>query len=124
MRRICVLLLTLLMEGDLTQITIVKENSHDSMVRFGLKLAWFNLLGMVILVMVLFSLREEAAEWAETTVGVLGFINIALNVLIFCFALVGLFKSTLRWSAFLAMCISIVIFIIYLLAAAACMSGN
>ncbi|MEX2941506.1 hypothetical protein [Serratia fonticola] len=108
----------------MTQITTVKENSHDSMVRFGLKLAWFNLLGMVILVMVLFSLREETAEWAETTVGVLGFINIALNVLIFCFALVGIFKSTLRWSAFLAMCISIVIFIIYLLAAAACLSGN
>lgn len=112
------------MEGDLTEIAAVKESSHDSMVRFGLKLAWFNLLGLVILIMVLFSLQEEAAEWVETTVSVFGFINIALNVLIFCFALVGIFKSTLRWSSFLAMCISIVIFIIYLLAAAACMSGN
>ncbi|HGM5493224.1 TPA: hypothetical protein ACKP1B_004943 [Serratia fonticola] len=108
----------------MTQLTTVKENSHDSMVRFGLKLAWSNLLGLVILLIVLFSLQEETAEWIETTVGVFGIINFTINVLIFCFALVGIFKSTLRWSAFLVMCISIVIFIIYLLAAVACIAGN
>ena len=108
----------------MTEIAAVKDSSHNSMVRFGLNLAWSNLLGMVILLMVIFSLPEETAEWVDTAMSALCFINITINLLVFCFALVGLFKSTLKWSAFLAMAISIVIFIIYLVAIVVCMSGN
>lgn len=94
------------------------------MVRFGVNLAWFNLLGMVILLMVLFSLPDETADWVNTTASVFCYLNLMANLLVFCFALVGLFKSTLRWSAFLAMCISVVIFVIYLVAIAVSLHGN
>lgn len=40
------------MEGDLTESAVVKDNTFDSMVRFGLKMAWFNLLALVIILMV------------------------------------------------------------------------
>jgi hypothetical protein len=112
------------MEGDLTEIAAVKENSFNSMVRFGLNLAWFNLLGMVILLIILFSLPEETAEWVNTTASVFCYINLMANLLVLCFALVGLFKSTLKWSAFLTMCISAVIFFIYLIAIAVSMNGS
>ncbi|WP_431223204.1 hypothetical protein ACQ86O_24255 [Serratia sp. L9] len=108
----------------MTEITTVKENWHNGMVRFGLNLAWSNLSGMVILFIVLFSLPEETAQWVDTAMGAFCFINISINLLVFCFALVGLFKSTLKWSAFLVMAISIVIFIIYLGAMGVYISGN
>ncbi|AYM89448.1 hypothetical protein D9980_02030 [Serratia sp. 3ACOL1] len=103
------------MEGDLTESAVVKDNTFDSMVRFGLKMAWFNLLALVIILMVASFVPDETEEWIDLVVSILCFINITMNILVFCFALVGLFKSRLKWSALLAMIIVLVSFALYLI---------
>ncbi|WP_236849200.1 hypothetical protein [Chania multitudinisentens] len=96
--------------------TVVKENTYDSMVRFGLRLAWFNLLGLVIIFLLASVLPEEGAEWIDISLSIIVFINITTNLLVFCFASVGLFKSTLKWSALLAIFITIIILLVYIIA--------
>ncbi|AGB81564.1 hypothetical protein D781_1252 [Serratia sp. FGI94] len=101
----------------------VKNNEFDNMVRFAFRLTGINLLLLVGICLAGILLPEEVAEWIDLTMLLLVGINLIANLVVFYLSLVGLFKSTLKWRAALALLFSLALFALYLFIIAATIAG-
>ncbi|MCR0999363.1 hypothetical protein [Serratia rubidaea] len=97
----------------------VKNNEFDNMVRFAFRLTGVNILILAAVGLIGLLQPEEITAWlALVVLGLIG-INLFANLIVFYLSLVGLFKSTLKWRAALALLFSLVLFALYLLIIAA-----
>ncbi|GAA3882967.1 hypothetical protein EDC48_102237 [Gibbsiella quercinecans] len=96
----------------------VKDNEFNKMTRFGFRLAGISLLLVMLIFAAGFFLPEDSGEWLDLVVLAMAGVNVIANFVVFYFAIIGLFKSSLKWRALFSLLIALAIFALYLIAIA------
>lgn len=94
----------------------IKNDEFNSMIRFAFRLAVISLLMVVGIYLAGVLLPEDSAEWINLAMLALAGCNLIANLAVFYLALVGLFKSSLKWRALLSMLIALAVFALYAIA--------
>lgn len=93
------------------------------MVKFGRHLSLFNLVILVITIIIAaVIINADDATTLELILSALFSLTLLIISLTFVFALIGLFKSTLKWSALMIIFVNILVITFYVISIILCSS--